>query len=289
MTSVVYASPKEPQATSALFQSVGLHNRPVFAEWLSARDRQLLDRSSFWTGKEEILFSSDSDQKRATFDTYQRSQALAGPFLATAAAVGAPSYFGQDVNRASETVGLADPALLAIDKFFRTTDESYAKALDKYDFVGLRLSVKPFTHIVLSRASTRNEIPEAIADLRDTFAHPRKKLWSMFDDIQYERDSQRLLKQAEKLQAAAESIIPAAYRKGPNLLRLVLDTVAGATSLVGAAMPSLRALDDADRPQRQVNKVDAARLLSRELRADRDVLGLIQRHLAPSELRAVGL
>lgn len=290
LTTVNYAAPSEPVAVMDVVRDLGLHNRPVFAEWLSVRNGALLDAQSFWTGKEDILLSTNESARQLAFAEYSLSGRMAAPYLATGAMIGAPTYFGDVQMRSLETAGVGNGALSGARRFFDHIDNAFAEEALKYSYVGLDLRLPLFIEILFGKARTRTELPATMLELRSDFAKARHKLWSLFESVQDERDSGRLTVSAERIRRAAESVIPAAYPPKLNVLRIILNSVVNAATLIGALGPGLDALMARDVTQSHVNKVDAARLLARELRRNGpDLLAPLKRHLSEAEVKNLGL
>lgn len=287
---VRYAFPEEPDALTPVIREVGLHNRPVFTEWLSVRDQRILDRNSFWSGREEQFFSSDKSVVWEAFAEYATTDRFQPALVATPTAIGAPSYFGVGPARRLEAERLKESSLDPGSRFYENIDEAWRDRLRVYQHAGLDIRIGPLVSTVLSRASQRSEIPEVVLELRQKFSRAGHKLWTMLEELQRETDPKRLLQTCEKVERASRAIIPAAFPQSARPIRIAFDIVTNLDSLLGPLKVILDHLLERDVSMQHASALDAAKLLAKEIRrGGTDVVGPLQRHLSQSELQHLGL
>ena len=136
---------------------------------------------------------------------------------------------------------------------------------------------------------------QEIQCLREEFATPRKKLWDEFDAIQTEHKLRIAHNKARKLEAAIQSIVPAAFPKESYPLKFGWEAAKLAVKFFvsGNFMPAVKyAVDTSlqlNEHKRQVSRVEVAKVLASNLHNASGLIVGMKKHLSPAELKSLGI
>ena len=191
---------------------------------------------------------------------------------------GSPGYFGlAEFRNVYETRKGFDPT-----KFFKIIDDSWADEVENLMSYSANIPIGFVSAILANKIDRREQLPEALAEMRAQFAPFRNQLWELYDDVNLRSvsfaDQTRLLKSIE---ATAKALVPAAMQSGEFWLPLrfgflkrlfLFDWVGLAALTVESFQEALRA------PSASLHMVDLASPLSNEL-GQVDNLGYVLRKI----------
>src|SRR5262249_44362662 len=117
------------------------------------------------------------------------------------------------------------------DQILRQLDSSWGEVMGAA--IGLKARVGPLLAVVLDRAGSRGEIPNAILGIRDEFKKARKQLWDMYSSAINEKRLKVAVREFKKISNSVKSIVPASLpQKTPflnwlwNLTHVAVDVLA---------------------------------------------------------------
>lgn len=169
-------------------------------------------------------------------------------------------------------------------KLFEGFDEEYANASRQLRAPGISVDLPPMVALVLSRAGTRDAIPELLRDMREEYSHAREDLWRILREMWTADRYESQLTYLRQLQAAADSLYPATFPERVNRLSLGLGLATGSFNDVG------KKLLEHDQPMARVAAVSMAARLSQDFRKLLANHGAsLRHHLTRSERRAFGI
>ncbi|MGA2905280.1 MAG: hypothetical protein ABSD98_15735, partial [Candidatus Korobacteraceae bacterium] len=142
------------------------------------------------------------------------------------------------------------------------------------------------TALVLSRAPSRNQIPQALRDLREEYRRDRERLWNMLGEMWEAPTFKGQIKELRKLQGAASALFKASF---PERLDAFSVALTATKVMRGDLIGPLEKLHDYNQPKARVGAVSFAAKLSSDLRKhllnQREIM---RRHLTRAELREWG-
>lgn len=143
-------------------------------------------------------------------------------------------------------------------KIFEDASLNYQKISRELRGPGLSVDLPMITAIVLSRAKSRDLIPRAIVDLREEYERPRNQLWELLIQMWTESSFAQQKKMLNKLQAASQSIFPAALPERFDVISLALDL---SKFSIDGITTGLKELRKRDLPKVRVSAVSFAKKL----------------------------
>lgn len=148
------------------------------------------------------------------------------------------------------------------------------------------VNLPPLTALLLSRASLRSLIPEALRDLREEYKGDRDRLWKMLSEMWKAPTVEGQIRVLRKLEGAATALFKASFPERVDALSVALT----ATKLIqGDVIGPLEKLRAWNQPKARVGAVSFAAKLSSDLRKhllnQREIM---RRHFTAAELRELG-
>ena len=170
---------------------------------------------------------------------------------------------------------------------FDRLDEEYRKFARAVRGPGVGIELPVLTALVLSRANHRNNIPETIRDIRESYTPDRTALWERLEQMWYARSAGEQMRSLQGLEKAAESIFKAAF---PQKFRAIsVGWELGKLSPAGV-VGAVKAVMDHNEPRLQVSAVSFAEHLANDLHHFlQSNHAILQRHLTASERRNFGM
>ena len=157
------------------------------------------------------------------------------------------------VNRGGSAVIAGDFGSCAIDalstypwKLFESLDEAWQLFAQEADAGKVGVILPPVLSIVLSRCSKRDAIPAILKDLRDEWAEPRKKVWTLLAQLKTAPNVQKMRDIKRELVAASQLMSPAQDEIDLRPVRVLWDfagggVTGGATALLSGGHPGVGA------------------------------------------------
>lgn len=245
--------------------------------------------SKLWEKYSELFTGKNIPERQkivlAAFSELLKEQDFLEAYVATPTMLGAASYFVNSNHKVFEENLIKNPHN---NKWLSSVDSQWRSRLDILASTGLNIRLGPFLSIILTRASSRQNIPEEIIQLREEMQVPRTKLWDILNTLKYECDLKSALITAEKLEKAAQSIIPAAFPSKTNVIRFAWNAIKNGT-LLGAIASFGDAILEKNTNWKQVSTIDAAQLLAKSLSDVDGFYKLTKRHLSDAELKSLGI
>lgn len=173
------------------------------------------------------------------------------------------------------------------DKIFENFDREYYALVDELRGPANSIfSIPPVTLMVLSRAATRNDIPQAIVDIREEYSIDRVNLWNHLSEMWSAHTLRKKAKLLDDLEKAAEALFVASFPKTEGAFSFAVDI---AENVAFGGLSGLKRAGDHFSPRIALSGVSLANRLSadfsRYLVDDRE---LLRRHLTNAELRNFG-
>lgn len=173
------------------------------------------------------------------------------------------------------------------NKIFEEAALNYQELSRELRGYGQGFDLPMITAIVLSRAKTRELIPQTIVDLREEYERARTQLWDLLIQMWTEKTLAQQKNILNELQAASQSIFPAAFPERYDVLSLALDI---SQLSLGGITSGLKEIRKRDLPNVRVSAVTFAKKLSKELRNNlMNTRQLLDRHLTNAERRYFGM
>jgi hypothetical protein len=209
------------------------------------------------------------------------SEYLKEALVSTPTVLGAASYFANEDNRNFEDkeIRLTNPKA-----WFKKIDNDWQKKLNELSAAGVNIRLGPLLAIILSRASSRDKIPQAIIEFREEMEKPRAQLWEILEELQFEKSHRKMIQKANKIFKAAESVVPHAYPTKLNIIRFGWNAIKK-LHLIPAIMSLGSEFVERGLLRSQVHTIDAARLLSRSFQQVKGFPKLLETFLTSEELR----
>ena len=114
------------------------------------------------------------------------------------------------------------------EALFHDLDQSWQQYARQLDEEGLQLTVPPLLGIVLTRCARRDAIPAVIRDLRDEWAVPRRKVWSLLDALKMAHTMGEALDIGRELSEASKLFSPEPTEHDSRPIRILWEIVAAA-------------------------------------------------------------
>lgn len=200
---------------------------------------------------------------------------------------GSPAYFGlNEYQRIYEGSTEFNPT-----KYFDIIDTDWSQERDALLSYGAKIPIGFLTAILASRVDRREQLPNALAEMRAEFSSARNQLWDVYDDVNLRSvsfaEQIRLLK---KIEQTAKAVVPEAMKSGEFWLpirfgfmkRLFLLDWVGATSSVA---DSVR--EAIGHPSASFHMVDIASPLSNELGQVKNLNFVMSRIISDAELSVI--
>src|SRR5690606_26612707 len=151
----------------------------------------------------------------------------------------------------------------------------------------LDINTPPFLSILLSRSSSRSDIPNRLIALRDEYHSPRHQLWELFEEADHIRmgDLRRSVQILSDIEKQASQILPNMYAHQQDRFPIIEFNLLGRLLLLN----HLGFLKDITKEllnniNGKMAQIDAAHITSNALRTV-EVKGLLGRFLSPQELQ----
>lgn len=285
-TQPVYEQPKWPKAIEEVLRHANMFHRFVFKSWIKINDRSLFKEISQWSSHKNEYIDNQylgylHEKPPEIIKQCLSSRHLIEAFVSTPTVLGAASYFANDSNQKFENqkIRRVNPQV-----WFEQIDKDWQERLNKLSKIGINIRTGPFLAIILSRASNRDEIPQAIIEFREEMEAPRTQLWGLLQELQFESSHYKMIQKADKIFKAAQGVIPDAYPEKVNIIRFGWNAINN-LSLISVFKYLGGAVIDYIFRKHQVHTIDAARLLRREFRNVKGLPKLLETHLSREEFR----
>ncbi len=285
-TQPVYEQPKWPYGIEAVLMHANMSHRFVFIEWIKISDKKLFKEISQWSHHKNNYIGDEylghlHETPPEIIRQFVASKRLKEALISTPAILGAASYFANKDNRIFENkkIRLVNP-----QAWFKEIDNGWQGKLNELSASGLNIRLGPLLSIILSRASSRDKIPQAIIEFREEMEKPRTQLWGILEELQFEKSHHKMLQRADKIIKAAESVIPYAYPSNLNIIRFGWNAIKN-LRLLPTIMSLGNEFVERGLLRRQVHTIDAARLLSRSFRQAKGLPQLLETFLTREEFR----
>ena len=305
-----YVSPPEPVAMLDVWRAANVFHRVVFRDWVRSpapdEPLQSIISDPFWSAQENDFRRSalsalaSHERKRAKERILWRcleETPLGAGFVATPATVGAAAYFADDRLRLlpRSDRGIDQPHARIADALYRAWRARFPAAAA----IGVPIGPGPFLAIVLSRASTRDQIPLVIQELRAQLVDPWREVWRRMDVLREIPNPDHVERESAKVLRAVEAVVPHATPARYQAFRWLSGLGAAAKDIdVGAPLRSaakrlggsaLGAIVQSVLDWRSVNSLEATKMLAQDLQELDGFVPSLRRLLTRAELQALHL
>jgi len=280
---------------SEQFRKNGIHLYQAWNDGVYAKDGKILHGSDFWQGIGSIPSDSEDQALKEIFAQQLQIPYYKNKYLISAKALGAGAYFGNQSDREYEAALSKEISPRAPQKLLNKMDATWANEVAGGD-IGLNIRLGPFLAIALSRAKNRDQIMDRIYELRNEFSSSRKELWDLFGSVLSEKRMAVALRDAQKLDSAIKSIVPAAFPRKTNPFGLLWQSVYALKDIVesGGIFSGVKLMGEVllsrDANWAQASAVRATKDLTKSLKdIDESLPALLGKHLTKVEMGRLGL
>ncbi len=292
---VIYPKYDEPQAFMDVLQSARASSYSVFSAWVYVKDGQPVGGHEFWIQNYERLRSTDESSIRQVFKESFQIPYFRDSYFSSPKAIGSGAYFGLPEHRQYESDLMHARGSVFPENVLRKMDDAWREDICGAS-IGLNVRLGPFLSIVLSRAPSRDRIPQIVIELRNEFQEMRTEFWELFSVPLNERRLPVAVRKIRELQRAIDSIVPAAFPRKERPFRFWWDTTHVIAEIIqtGGALSALKYAGDLllnrDLHFAQVSTVGVTKKITRELKKmDHSLVHQLRKHLIQAELHNLGI
>lgn len=189
-------------------------NDAAFAAFDVAYCRDLLFATEFITTANGQILSSTNPQSRIVGGTLENPSSHYRSLLSTACetATALPMALGAATHYSSPELGAAmnNGAAGFIDDLYKRIYRPWVEVAQSGPSLHVDVKLPPLLAIVLSRAATREKIPEVIRELRNELAPARANLHEMNDHLERAMTQADINAFVQKINSAFDAIVPEA-------------------------------------------------------------------------------
>lgn len=239
----------------------------------------------FNPSKSPIEFVSN-DKQSFFSEEFMSSEKHIGIFLRPLSCSGYAIYLGNPVLR-NKYESLRYGENYSAPEFFSTLDSNWNEYQNRLRR-RIKIPIPLFLNIVLSRASSREMIPQEINALKAEFSYARKELWTCFDEADFSiYDSPSAARELEYIEKQAASIVPKALKAREYWFPIRFDAIGKILELDGLGLIKDIGKFVAQNILSSFSRLDAANLTISELSNSLELNELLESKISPQEISSI--
>uniref|UniRef100_A6W0B5 Uncharacterized protein n=1 Tax=Marinomonas sp. (strain MWYL1) TaxID=400668 RepID=A6W0B5_MARMS len=219
-------------------------------------------------------------------DEFMSSEKHIGIFLRPLSCSGYAIYLGNPILR-NKYESLRYGENYSASEFFSILDSNWNEYQNRLRR-RIKIPIPLFLNIVLSRASSREMIPQVINALKAEFSYARKELWSCFDEADFRiYDSPSAARELEYIEKQAASIIPKALKAREYWFPIRFDAIGKILEFKGLDLIKDIGAFVAQDASNSFFRLDAANLTIIELSNSLELNELLESKISPQEISSI--